>query len=217
MVRKVLQLIALSLLLAACGTVATPAAEESIQETRIAEAATAAQQTADAPTLPPTETPEPTATVAPTETPEPTATDEATEEATEEVTEEATDEATEEATEAVDTESIGESDEIVGDAEAGQELFNQFVAEVNFACSTCHLPNSEQQLIGPGLLNIGTRAADRVEGQTANEYLHTAIVDPSAHVVEGFPDMLMPQTYEEILSAEDIDNLVAYLFTLTEE
>jgi mono/diheme cytochrome c family protein len=205
--RNLLHLITLTLILAACGTVATPVAQESIQETRIAEAATAAQETADAPTIAPTDTPEPTATpVPPTATPvPPTATTEPTEAPTEAVP-----------TEVETSNAEAGGNEVTGDPAAGEEMFNMFVAEVSFACSTCHLPNSEAQLIGPGLLNISIRAADRVEGETAEEYIHNSILHPSEHVVEGFPDMLMPQTYADILSDEQVDNLVAYLFTLTD-
>jgi len=205
--RNKLLLITLVFILAACGTVAAPVAQESIQETRIAEAAIAAQQTADAPTAAPTDTPESTATPVPptaTRVP-PTATTEPTEAPTEAVPTEV---------EASNAEAGG--NEVVGDPAAGQEMFNMFVAEANFACATCHLPNSEAQLIGPGLLNIRIRAADRVEGETVEEYIRNSILHPSDFVVEGFPDMLMPQTYADILTDEQIDNLIAYLFTLTD-
>lgn len=45
-------------------------------------------------------------------------------------------------------------------------------------------------------------------------YLHTSIVDPSAYVVPGSPDNLMPKVYGEILTEDDINNLIAYLLTL---
>ena len=211
MVRKILPLVTLALVLAACGTVATPVAQQSVEETRIAQAATAAQETADAPTAAPTETPiPPTATpVPPTATPvPPTAT---TAPAT------ATTEPTEAPTEAADAPDSGtEGSAPAGDPALGEEVFNTFIAEANFACNTCHLPNSEAQLIGPGLLNIGSRAETRVDGLSAEEYILTSILKPSEYVVDGFPDMLMPQNYADILSSEQIDNLVAYLFTLTE-
>ena len=212
MVRRILPLITLALILAACGTVATPVAQQSIDETRIAQAATAAQETADAPTVPPTETPlpptatpiPPTATLVPptatslpvTDIPEPT----------------------EASTEVTDVESGSGATAFTGDGDPalGEELFNTFIAEANFACATCHLPNSEEQLIGPGMLNVSVRAATRVEGESAEEYIRNSILHPSDFVVEGFPDMLMPQVYADVFNDEQLDNLIAYLFTLTD-
>lgn len=45
-------------------------------------------------------------------------------------------------------------------------------------------------------------------------YIRMSILHPSAFVVPGFPDNLMPQTYAEILSADEINDIVAYLLTL---
>jgi len=190
------------LMLAACGTVATPVWSEQAQETQVALAATSEHLTAIAPTVtpaPPTNTPlpEPTATtVPPTATPVPP---------------------TEVPTETpipptATTEAAAQT--VSGDPANGEALFNEMRAEVNFACVTCHYPNQEAQLIGPGLLNIATRAETRVAGETAYEYLHQSIVDPGAYVVEGYPDGLMPRTYAEVFSEEQINDLIAYLFTL---
>ncbi len=93
-------------------------------------------------------------------------------------------------------------------------LFTTFVAEANFACSTCHLVDSEAQLIGPGLLNVSVRAETRVPGQTADEYLHNSILHPSDFVVENYPDMLMPQVYGTVFTEDEINDLIAYLYTL---
>lgn len=45
-------------------------------------------------------------------------------------------------------------------------------------------------------------------------YLQTSIREPGAFIVPDFPDMIMPRTYGEILSEQDINDLVAYLLTL---
>jgi cytochrome c2 len=142
----------------------------------------------------------------------------------------------------------------VGDPEQGKILFNTFRPEVSFACATCHRVDTTEQLVGPGLLGVGSAAHDHsahdtmsgmagmpgmaeteeagghdthhdagaAEATPAAErtteetiaYLHTSIMDPSAYVVPGFPDDLMPKTYAEIFTQEEIDNLVAYLLTL---
>ncbi len=103
---------------------------------------------------------------------------------------------------------------MVGDAENGEVLFNEMQPEAGFACATCHRVDSEEQLIGPGLLNIPSRAATRVEGMSAEEYIHTSIVDPGAYVVDGYPDQLMPRNYTDIFDEEQIADLIAYLLTL---
>ncbi len=213
MTRNIAILLLLALVLTACGTVATPEADADNQAARIAEAATAAAETSEAPTLPPTATPtvtptdEPTATpVPPTETPVPPTEVLPTEAPTESAT-------VENAAETEAEEPVAEAAP-AGDPALGEAIFANFYPEASFACNTCHLNNSEAMLIGPGLLNIGERAADRVEGQTAEEYLRISILNPGEYVVEGFPDMLMPQIYADLLSDEDLDNLVAYLFTL---
>ncbi|NWG17101.1 MAG: c-type cytochrome [Chloroflexi bacterium] len=189
------------LLIAACGTVATPEWSEEAQETRVAQAAIAEELTLVAPTLVPTDTltptPLPTETPFPTNPPSPTAVV---------VT----------ATPVPPTEAPVEaaSDAPQGDAANGQVLFNELQAQAGFACATCHYFNQEAQLIGPGLLNVSVRAETRVPGQSAYDYIHQSIVNPSAYVVEGFPDNLMPKIYAELFTEQQINDIIAYLYTL---
>lgn len=103
-----------------------------------------------------------------------------------------------------------------GNAANGEVLFNTFQPAASFACATCHLADSEDRLIGPGLLNISVRADTRIEGLSAVEYIRQSITDPSAYIVEGFPDGLMPQNWVEIYNEEEIDDIIAYLMTLQE-
>lgn len=111
------------------------------------------------------------------------------------------------------TETAGET-VLTGDVAAGDALFHEYIAAANFACSTCHNAASEDRLVGPGLLNISERAASRVAGEDAVTYLHNAIVAPSAYLVETYPDQLMPQNYGEILTEQQIADLIAYLMSL---
>ncbi len=203
MLSSVLRLlpVVLVLLIAACGTVATPEWSEEAQETRVAQAAIAEELTLVAPTLVPTDTltptPLPTETPFPTNPPSPTAVV---------VT----------ATPVPPTEAPVEaaSDAPQGDAANGQVLFNELQAQAGFACATCHYFNQEAQLIGPGLLNVSVRAETRVPGQSAYDYIHQSIVNPSAYVVEGFPDNLMPKIYAELFTEQQINDIIAYLYTL---
>lgn len=107
-------------------------------------------------------------------------------------------EATEEAAEDAEGEADGAA--AAGDAAAGGELFAQ-------NCAGCH---GDADGAGPARVGMGERAAARVEGMSAEDYLHESIVDPSAHVVEGFSD-IMPKQYGEQFSEEQIANLIAYM------
>jgi len=104
--------------------------------------------------------------------------------------------------------------EIVGDPARGEAIFTTFHPEANFACSTCHRVDSEEQLIGPGLKSVSQRAATRVDAESAVEYLHQSIVNPSAFVVPGYPDNLMPKVFGDIFTEDQINDLIAYLYTL---
>lgn len=198
-IRFVLPLLAL--LIAACGSVATPVWSEQAQGTQAALVVTAEHLTEIAPTatpLPPTETPTP---LPPTPTPVPPTATATVEQPT--------------ATTVPPTETPASvAQALAGNVENGQVLFNEVRGEVNFACATCHYPNQEAQLIGPGLLNVSVRAETRVEGVSAADYLHQSIVEPGAYVVEGYPDGLMPQIYAQIFTEEQIQDIIAYLYTL---
>lgn len=91
----------------------------------------------------------------------------------------------------------------------GQVVFSQA------GCTACHtISGISQGNIGPVLDGLASRAGTTVEGLTAEEYIHQSIVDPSAHVVEGFADGVMPQNFAEVLSEDQIADLVAFLLTL---
>jgi hypothetical protein len=59
---------------------------------------------------------------------------------------------------------------------------------------------------------MGERAAERVAGQSAEEYLHESIVDPGAYVVEGFSNIMPPNSGEKF-SDEELQDLIAYMLT----
>jgi hypothetical protein len=41
--------------------------------------------------------------------------------------------------------------------------------------------------------------------------IHKSIVDPNAKIAKGYPSGVMPETFEEKLSPEELNNLVQYL------
>lgn len=91
----------------------------------------------------------------------------------------------------------------------GQAVFLQA------GCNACHtISGISTGTIGPVLDGLASRAGETVSGLSAEEYIHQSIVDPSAHVVAGFSDGIMPQTFGDTLSEEQISDLVAFLLTL---
>jgi mono/diheme cytochrome c family protein len=125
--------------------------------------------------------------------------------------------ATEAAGQTAEPAAPAEAVAVEGDPERGRALFNEMKPEAGFACATCHRVESEERLIGPGLLGVSAWAAANITGQTPVEYLHESIVNPNAHIVQGnppYPENLMPQIYGTLFTPEQINDLVAYLMTL---
>lgn len=141
----------------------------------------------------------------------------------------------------------------IGDPENGEVLFNTLQPTVGFACATCHRVDSDETLIGPGLINVGNPThdpsshmmdladsdmdmgsddsdmnmgsddsdmnMDNMGGMNMDpvSYIYTSITDPGAYVVPGFVDNLMPRTYAELFTEDEINDLIAYLISLSSE
>jgi len=91
-------------------------------------------------------------------------------------------------------------------AAAGQEVFTK-------NCARCHSLDEGKVIVGPSLNGVASRAATRVDGLTAAEYFHLSITKPNAYLVDGFND-LMPSNLGQLLSEEEIEAVISYLFTL---
>jgi ferredoxin/cytochrome c2 len=100
------------------------------------------------------------------------------------------------------------------DAEMGRQIYLEAVPGVNAGCQICHSTEKDVKIIGPSFYGVGTRAETRIPGMTAEEYLHQSIVDPNAYVVEGFPKGQMLQNFGEILTEDQISDLIAFLMTM---
>lgn len=89
-----------------------------------------------------------------------------------------------------------------GDPEAGAEVFTE-VAQPT--CGSCHTyePAGTEAEVGP---NLNEALADM-----SPEEVREAIVDPDAEIAEGFAAGIMPGTYGESLSEEQLADLVAFL------
>ena len=101
-------------------------------------------------------------------------------------------------------------------AEKGKAIFTSVViGSGTNGCGNCHYVKASQgDLAGPNLSGIGERAATRVPGKTAEEYIRESIVNPTAYEVEGWSSAAMPANYGAELTEEEIDSLVMYLMTL---
>lgn len=91
----------------------------------------------------------------------------------------------------------------------GEYWFNRLPA----ICATCHALIPDVVIIGPSLSGIATQAAARVPELSAEAYVRQSILDPSAYVVDGFEDVMM-KNFGQQLTAEQIDDIVAFLMTL---
>lgn len=72
-------------------------------------------------------------------------------------------------------------------------------------CIGCHSVNGLDGT-GPTWTGLAARVDD--------EYLRRAILQPNADIAEGYTEGVMPVTYVDTLSAEDVDALVAYIKSL---
>ena len=92
-----------------------------------------------------------------------------------------------------------------GGADAAAAIF------ADAGCGGCHTfaPAGSTGEIGPDLDNLV--AAAQKAGQDPADYVREAIVDPGKVIAPGYEDGVMPPSFGETLSAEQIDALVAYL------
>ncbi len=90
-----------------------------------------------------------------------------------------------------------------GDPAAGKEVFN----EASPSCGTCHTfaAAGTEGTTGPNLDEVLQGRHDDAA------HILESIVNPDAEVTEGFDAGIMPKTYGEDLSEEQLADLVAFL------
>ena len=86
-----------------------------------------------------------------------------------------------------------------GDAEAGVALFTEV------GCGGCHV-FAEAGAAGA----IGPNLDESLQGKSPAD-IKTDILDPDTEIAEGFPPGVMPSSYGQELSEDDLNNLVAAL------
>lgn len=83
-------------------------------------------------------------------------------------------------------------------------------------CGGCHNVDPAITLTGPTWHNLADTAANREPGVGPAQYLYESIINPGAYLVADYPGGVMPATFGETISTEDMADLVAYLLTLHE-
>ena len=95
-----------------------------------------------------------------------------------------------------------------GDASSGETLFAEAINGAP-ACSTCHVLTDERK-VGPGMADYADRAGNTVDGQSAEAYTYEAIINPAAHIVESYGNVMYTE-YGRALDDQQVADLIAYL------
>ncbi|MGD2156750.1 MAG: cytochrome c [Anaerolineales bacterium] len=98
-----------------------------------------------------------------------------------------------------------------GEEEVDDPVARGLTVYNNNGCGGCHtIEGISTGAVGPILSQIGEVAADRQDGMSPEDYLRESILNPSAHIVEGYDDM-MPKNFGDSLSDDELSDLVAFL------
>lgn len=82
---------------------------------------------------------------------------------------------------------------------------------LKYGCVGCHALDPNQVMTGPTWHNIGDTAVTRVPGESPAQYIYQSIMEPNAHVVDGYPGNVMPQTFKDMMTPQELAEMVAYL------
>ena len=105
---------------------------------------------------------------------------------------------------------------IVGVAARGEKLYKQTVIGAGSApgCVTCHSLAEGVVLAGPSHAAVGLATESAVPGTSAEAYLRESLINPDAHIVDGFTSGVMYANYAKELSGQEIADLVAFMLSL---
>ncbi|MGL4649498.1 MAG: c-type cytochrome [Caldilineaceae bacterium] len=98
----------------------------------------------------------------------------------------------------------------LAEAIANADIANGPTLATNNGCIGCHALDPAVVMTGPTWHNVGDTALIRIPGTSPAEYLHQSIVAPGSFLVPGYVNV-MPATYADTLSTEDLGTLIAYL------
>lgn len=93
----------------------------------------------------------------------------------------------------------------ISSAQAGLTVFN------SNGCSACHTLSAANASgkVGPDLDNLVSYA--KTAKQPLESFVHQSIVDPNAYVQPGYQKNIMPGTFGQSLTKEQLDHLVSFL------
>jgi mono/diheme cytochrome c family protein len=93
-----------------------------------------------------------------------------------------------------------------GDPAAGKQIFTTTAQP---PCASCHTLK-EAGATG----SVGPNLDEVLKGKEAN-FIHESIVDPNAHIAQGFQPGIMPEVYGQQLNDQQLADLVAFLVQAT--
>jgi mono/diheme cytochrome c family protein len=102
--------------------------------------------------------------------------------------------------------STGAPEQPSGDPAAGKEVFT---ATAQPPCASCH---ALQEANATG--TVGPNLDEVLKGKDA-AFIHESIVNPDAEIATGFSAGIMPSTYGDQLSEQQLADLVAFLVQAT--
>ncbi|MEP7290523.1 MAG: c-type cytochrome [Chloroflexota bacterium] len=100
------------------------------------------------------------------------------------------------------------------DPQHGQQLYSGQTAQA-LPCLGCHA----NAAVAPPLEGTWTRVQDvrlqdpALTGYTGEQYLAESIIHPHAYIVPNYTDGLMPDTFGNVLTFQDLEDLIGYLKT----
>ena len=99
-------------------------------------------------------------------------------------------------------ESVASQPAAPGAAQAPAPAASAEEALGKYACSACHSMASADTLVGPGLVDIGSRLDP--------EEIRQSIIDPNAVLAEGFP-AAMPVDFADKMTISELEMIVKFL------
>jgi mono/diheme cytochrome c family protein len=91
-----------------------------------------------------------------------------------------------------------------GNPDNGTRLYNAK------GCVGCHSLEKDKRLVGPTFYNVYEDAKVQVPELGPTEYLYQSIVNPNAHIVATYQSNLMPQTYAQQFTPQEMADMLAW-------